>query len=146
MSKWNGKVYRVENRDFEIPNDEWECLRDEVIRRDKYRCIRCDGQFDMMSLTVHHMIPRANGGGNNIENLISLCSECHDFVELKGLHTRADIIGSMTDSVRYETRGHQPSDWHCWVYGGMKSLKRGKNYENSPSTPRSVRRQKTAGS
>lgn len=127
MSKWQRKVYHAENADSETTGDEWKIIRDEVIRRDNFRCIRCDEQLPMKSLTVHHMIPRCKGGGSNTENLISLCRYCHDIVESNGLQTRADIIGSTSNEIdRFETRGRQTSDWHAWVYGGMKSLKRGR--------------------
>lgn len=33
--------------------------------------------------TLHHIIPRSKGGKDNIENLIFLCFNCHDKIELK---------------------------------------------------------------
>lgn len=33
--------------------------------------------------SIHHILPRKYGGGNNIENLSLLCEKCHNFVEIK---------------------------------------------------------------
>ncbi len=56
-------------------------LKKAVLRRDGRRCTftapdgrRCDST---RWLDVHHKIPRANGGGNEPENLVTLCSAHH---------------------------------------------------------------------
>jgi len=41
-------------------------------------CFRCQKRTIE---SVHHIIPKGFGGENNIENLITLCNECHDIVE-----------------------------------------------------------------
>lgn len=41
------------------------------------RCQFCGGYFPAGELTLHHNLPKAAGGGNNIENLRLVCSECH---------------------------------------------------------------------
>ena len=50
--------------------------RREVMARDGYRC-RAPGCPNTRFLEVHHIKPRAKGGGNEAGNLITLCSACH---------------------------------------------------------------------
>ena len=51
--------------------------RREVYRRDGWRCALCD---DPRSLQIHHAVPRAAGGSDFPENLITLCPFCHGVV------------------------------------------------------------------
>ena len=45
-----------------------------VYRRDGWRCALCD---DPRRLQIHHAVPRAAGGSDFQENLITLCWRCH---------------------------------------------------------------------
>jgi len=57
---------------------EWDRNRDRAIRRDQYRCQYCrrhDGPF--VDLHVHHIQPISNGGTHELENLATLCNDCH---------------------------------------------------------------------
>lgn len=50
-------------------------VKQAVLSRDKYACQICgekQGKFE-----VHHIIPKSQGGSNRMENLTTLCSECH---------------------------------------------------------------------
>jgi len=47
-----------------------------VIMRDGIGCRKC-GEVREWLLTTDHINPRANGGGNEIENLQILCKRCH---------------------------------------------------------------------
>jgi 5-methylcytosine-specific restriction endonuclease McrA len=53
---------------------EWAILKKQVHRRDRYRCRLC-GRDDV-ELHVHHCT-YANYGEERLEDLITLCSECH---------------------------------------------------------------------
>ena len=48
-----------------------------VLNRDGYKCQHCKGKSKDSKLEVHHIIYRSNGGGDEQENLITLCSSCH---------------------------------------------------------------------
>lgn len=50
--------------------------RFEVFRRDDYKCRYCHA-FDV-PLTIDHVVPRALGGGDNPENLVTACKPCND--------------------------------------------------------------------
>jgi 5-methylcytosine-specific restriction endonuclease McrA len=41
----------------------------------------CPSCQDKEIESLHHIVPRAFGGGDNIENLVFLCRACHDRVE-----------------------------------------------------------------
>lgn len=45
-----------------------------VMERDEYRCKHCGTCKD---LTIDHILPRSKGGGNEIENLQTLCRSCN---------------------------------------------------------------------
>jgi hypothetical protein len=129
ISEWRASVYGAKDDKDNLPFEEWQELRSIVIERDKLRCYRCDKKFPSSKLSVHHIIPRVDGGSNDITNLISLCNPCHDYVEINGLKTKADIMGSYempgVNMVKLEDveLGDDPynrPEWHLWVYGGMK--------------------------
>ena len=53
---------------------QWIGIRRAVLDRDGYRCRLCGraGRFE-----IHHLTPVAAGGGNELENLATLCRHCH---------------------------------------------------------------------
>jgi len=61
-------------------------LRCKVLRRDKYRCSKCDwnhklwNRSDSRHLELHHIKHHVRGGETKEENLITLCTVCHDAV------------------------------------------------------------------
>ena len=52
----------------------YEGLRQEVLRRDGWRCQFCG---TMSNLEVHHKQFRSHSGNDSEENLITLCAQCH---------------------------------------------------------------------
>jgi 5-methylcytosine-specific restriction endonuclease McrA len=50
--------------------------RREVLARDRHRCRR-KGCTHTRHLHLHHLVPRAAGGGNETGNLVTLCAACH---------------------------------------------------------------------
>jgi len=51
-----------------------QSLKEEVKERDGFKCIICGASDD---LEVDHTRALMNGGGNQIENLATLCDSCH---------------------------------------------------------------------
>lgn len=64
------------NREFGGSGGRWQTIRRQVFARQEGMCARCgrelQGQFE-----VDHVVPRAAGGGNELENLQALHVECH---------------------------------------------------------------------
>jgi 5-methylcytosine-specific restriction endonuclease McrA len=52
----------------------YEDLRQQVLRRDGWRCQLCG---TMANLEVHHKRFRSHSGSDSEENLITLCARCH---------------------------------------------------------------------
>lgn len=50
-------------------------IRSAVLNRDSYKCQMC-GKKDVR-LEVHHIVFRSYGGSNRMDNLVTLCSDCH---------------------------------------------------------------------
>lgn len=57
--------------------------RDVALKRDDYTCQRCGCEVEkghresQRSAEVHHLVPRAAGGPDAPENLVTLCLRCH---------------------------------------------------------------------
>jgi 5-methylcytosine-specific restriction endonuclease McrA len=55
----------------------WRRVREVVLHRDGHRCRRCGSPatpFD--PLHVHHLVPRSEGGSDDVSNLVTLCALC----------------------------------------------------------------------
>lgn len=62
-----------------------------VLHRDGYQCQKCKTKKG--KLHVHHVVFKSNGGTNSPDNLIVLCSDCHDKLhkgefEIKGTRSK----------------------------------------------------------
>jgi 5-methylcytosine-specific restriction endonuclease McrA len=74
-------------RDTVLWEDAFWLQKKVAIKRDKHTCQQCgikeDWKFykeslrNVSNLHIHHIIPRCMGGSNKIDNLITLCEECH---------------------------------------------------------------------
>ena len=66
-----------------------------ILYRDNFTCQKC-GEFhafqneygvaipiDDGKLNVHHIVPVCNGGGDEPENLVTLCVDCHKEIHKK---------------------------------------------------------------
>jgi DEAD/DEAH box helicase domain-containing protein len=77
-SKWFG-----ETNDYG-PN--WKMIREQVIKRDDFTCQSCGKSSRTNLFHVHHKIPFKSFSlpekANALENLITLCSECHKLAEV----------------------------------------------------------------
>jgi 5-methylcytosine-specific restriction endonuclease McrA len=65
------------NAPTELPS--WSTQRRRARRRDNDRCQLCGDRPGSLhcKLEVHHVIPRAEGGDDALENVITLCDLCH---------------------------------------------------------------------
>jgi len=61
-------------------------VRREVLARDKHRC-QAPGCGRTRFLEVHHIVARNRGGGNQSDNLVTLCGSCHRLWHERGFGT-----------------------------------------------------------
>ena len=59
---------------FRLDPVSYESLRQQVLRRDAWRCQSCG---TMSNLEVHHGQFRSHSGDDSEENLITMCTACH---------------------------------------------------------------------
>jgi 5-methylcytosine-specific restriction endonuclease McrA len=55
----------------------WKNRVKEVFLRDRYQCQICKNTFLLNFLCPHHIKSIGAGGGDDLENLITLCKKCH---------------------------------------------------------------------
>ena len=130
MSRWQKRVYRRRIKDY-ISKDTWQKIRMACLRRDKFMCQRCEKISKQgRGLGAHHLIPRDEDGSNDLTNLVTLCNPCHDFVEVSGFRTLAEIIGSYEEAPVLRKKEPPLSDegysfrrpvWHRAVYGAGRN-------------------------
>lgn len=74
-----------------------QSTRQTVLERDDHQCQFCGVTEEQhkeemgRSLDIHHVIPRRSGGSDSLENLISVCVECHRTLE----STQGDALKRM---------------------------------------------------
>ena len=56
----------------------WAKLSYEAKKRDGFKCIKCGAtQQEAIELHAHHIIFKSNGGADELDNLVTLCVDCH---------------------------------------------------------------------
>ena len=68
----------------------WAQTQKRIFQEAGSRCPFC-GESDVATLQVHHIVPKEEGGGDQDENLILSCSNCHAKVG-RGIISRADVM------------------------------------------------------
>jgi 5-methylcytosine-specific restriction endonuclease McrA len=63
--------------------DAYRKLAQDVLERDGWRCQHC-GRHDQ--LQIHHIVRRSQSGADCEDNLIVLCSECHEALHSDSSH------------------------------------------------------------
>ena len=78
-----GEIYK--HSDY-IKSNEWQQLREAALLRDNYTCIYCNGcaqAFAGVTLNVHHAKYPDVWKDDNVDNLETVCSYCHDVYHKK---------------------------------------------------------------
>lgn len=52
-------------------------LRFDILRRDNFTCQYCGRKAPDVVLHIDHVLAKANGGINNVNNYITACSDCN---------------------------------------------------------------------
>ena len=59
-----------------IPFRKVHLNRQNIFRRDKYKCVYC-GEKTKNKLTIDHVTPKSKGGNNTWQNLVTCCKSCN---------------------------------------------------------------------
>ena len=68
-------IYRHRRPRTQLDPEAYQQLCQQVLERDGWRCQACGKRAN---LQVHHIVLRSQSGDDIEDNLITLCSECHD--------------------------------------------------------------------
>lgn len=71
----------------ELHTRQWKRQRELVLVRDCYECVYCSEP----ATEVDHIIPRAQGGGHELDNLVACCKRCNG---RKGSRSQAAFLGT----------------------------------------------------
>ena len=66
-----------------LPPEAYEALCKAILQRDGWRCRNCGMRS---GLSCHHVVYRSHQGEDTTNNLLVLCSQCHDAVHRSDLH------------------------------------------------------------
>jgi 5-methylcytosine-specific restriction endonuclease McrA len=69
------KKIPAKNPRLRLDSTSYRDLHRQVLERDGWRCQVCGS---MQHLQVHHLKFRSQAGGDEEQNLITLCAECHE--------------------------------------------------------------------
>ena len=70
----------------------WKRTRRRVLTRDRHQCQECKRQ-GLGRLEVHHAKPLQDGGTDDMDNLVTLCYDCH-----RARHASAGRRGDTRDA------------------------------------------------
>jgi hypothetical protein len=81
-------------------------IRFEVFKRDGFTCAYCNRKTPDVVLEVDHIIPRAEGGDDELENLVTACWDCNRGKGATLLDSRAPVldIETQTDLINEKER------------------------------------------
>jgi len=63
-----------------------------ALRRAEGKCELCGAEW---GLAAHHVTPRKLGGLDELENIVVVCKDCHNEIELQALPSRAETLHYM---------------------------------------------------
>jgi len=70
------RVVRLYSYD-RIPRERVRLTRRNLFARERNQCMYCGTQFPTSELTIDHVVPRSQGGGDSWENLVAACRSCN---------------------------------------------------------------------
>jgi hypothetical protein len=79
----------------------WLRARAATLQRDGHTCRRCGATKHTVTLHVHHVLPRSEGGLTTLDNLLTLSEQCHPIVE----HERPGYLERKRCDKRSSPRG-----------------------------------------
>lgn len=124
MKDWKAKVYgKKEDTSIKIE----ESILNGFCVAYNYQCQACRKRYSKKSgiLGLHHIIPRAEGGLDDDDNLVLLCAPCHDIIEPDWEKYKSYSLISHCFAKRKPkhiiNRTETGTNWQQWVYGGKRN-------------------------
>lgn len=68
---------------------EWDLVRAFLLIRQGWKCDYCARPLHIKTMTIEHMIARANGGTDHLVNLVAACRSCNSS---KGKKSRNEFV------------------------------------------------------
>lgn len=85
------------------PNYGFGNVKAACLNRDNYTCKCCKTKKG--TLHVHHIVYRSNGGADTLDNLITLCEECHKKLHAGKLESfESKLIGKRKGNLKHATQ------------------------------------------
>lgn len=88
---------RARNRVSYYQTPEWRAIARACVQRDG-ACLICSST---LRLTANHIIGRAAGGPDTVENTMTMCGDCHSTFEADARHGRQTDLRQRVDSIRH---------------------------------------------
>ncbi|TVT77629.1 HNH endonuclease [Acinetobacter colistiniresistens] len=77
-SNWNKRPQRAGSTTERGYGHAWRKLREKVLQRDGYLCVNHYAKGEIVEATdVDHIVSKEKGGTDELDNLQSLCAQCH---------------------------------------------------------------------
>jgi len=77
----------------------WKELSYAVKKRDGFKCTRCGAtKGEALQLHSHHIIPKSAGGEDTLDNLTTLCIECH--IKAHAGTEKGEFLQKLLDSLK----------------------------------------------
>lgn len=75
---WNIMPWPTTSRHHRGYGTHWDKMRVYVLRRDKSLCQPClRNNRTTLANAVDHIVPKAQGGSDDVDNLQAICGDCH---------------------------------------------------------------------
>jgi 5-methylcytosine-specific restriction endonuclease McrA len=75
-----------------------------ILSRDNYTCQYCKNKRKDTHLQVHHIQAQSNGGSNQPNNLITLCSTCHDDLHKKRISLSTKHLRAVKNNLKHASQ------------------------------------------
>lgn len=82
MELWDRRGRRTSEHKLHLQRGAWKARARECYARDNWKCRSCGIHCrNNVKIQAHHVVPRIRGGGDELDNLVTLCASCHTTAE-----------------------------------------------------------------
>lgn len=107
--------------------------REEIFRRDDWRCVYCGTQCEVAALTVDHVQPQMRGGDNSTGNVVTACAACN---LRKGHRRLADFLLDEPDAlVQFQQHARHVWPRHLRALSEALAAERRRRARGHPAPP-----------